>query len=200
MAAIKDTAFELRVSNHMYDTTKNITGKFQEGSPAADAVCAAGFLVVPGNRLPNEGYTGINNENAYYMGVAGTDTDPAIYACNTFNVQELTDAFGNAYKVGTNTLGLPIPEGYRGTYTRIDEGDMMRFGIGNFTAAISTNGFATLGTSTNAGKLVPAASAPTTTGALYFEIVESGTFTQGAYAGFGYVLVKAHRVNVSTVM
>lgn len=197
MAAITNSAFELRVSNHMYDTTKNITGKFQEGSPAADAVCAAGFLVVPGERLPNEGYTDIKNENAYIMGAAATATDAAIYACNTFNVQELTDAFGNAYKVGTNTLGLPIPAGYRGTYTRIDEGDMMRFGIGNFTTAISTNGYATIGTSTNAGKLVPAASAPTTTGALYFEIVESGTFTQGAYAGFGYVLVKAHRVNTA---
>lgn len=194
MAAITNSAFELRVSNHLFDTTKNITGKFQNSTPA-DEECAAGFLVVPGERLPNEGYADIKNENAYYMGAAATATDEAIYACNTFNVQEVTDPLGNVYKVGTNTLGLPIPAGQRGTYTRIDEGDMMRFGIGNFTTAISTNGFATLGTSTNAGKLVPAASAPTTTGALYFEIVGSGTFTQGAYAAFGYVLVKAHRVH-----
>lgn len=196
MAAIENTAFELRVSNHMFDTTKNITGKFQEGSPtAADAVCAAGFLVVPGERLANEGYADVKNENAYIMGAAATATDEAIYACNPFNVQEIAGPFGTVYKVGSNVLGLPIPAGERGTFTRIDEGDMMRFGIGNFTTAISTNGFATLGTSTNAGKLVPAASAPTTTGALYFEIVESGNFTQGAYAGFGYVLVKAHRVH-----
>jgi hypothetical protein len=195
MAAITNSAFELRVSNHLFDTTKNITGKFQEGSPAADAVCAAGFLVVPGERLQNEGYAStVKNENAYIMGAAAA-TDEAIYACNTFNVQELAGPFGTVYKVGSNTLGLPIPAGERGTYTRIDEGDMIRFGIGNFTTAISTNGYATLGTSTNAGKLVPAASAPTTTGALYFEIVESGNFTQGAYAGFGYVLVKAHRVH-----
>lgn len=195
MAAITNSAFELRVSNHLFDTTKNITGKFQNSTPA-DEECAAGFLVVPGTRLTNEGYgSSVYNENAYLMSAAGTATDEAIYACNTFNVQEVTDPLGNVYKVGTNTLGLPIPAGQRGTYTRIDEGDMMRFGIGNFTTAISTNGFATLGTSTNAGKLVPAASAPTTTGALYFEIVESGTFTQGAYAAFGYVLVKAHRVH-----
>lgn len=191
-----NSAFELRVSNHLFDTTKNITGKYQEGSPtAADAACPSGLLVVPGERLPNEGYTDIKNENAYLMGAAATATDEAIYACNTFNVQEVTDPLGNVYKVGTNTLGLPIPAGQRGTYTRIDEGDMMRFGIGNFTTAISTNGYATLGTSTNAGKLVPAASAPTTTGALYFEIVESGKFTTGAYAAFDYVLVKAHRVH-----
>lgn len=193
MAAIENTAFELRVSNHMFDTTKNITGKFQEGSPATDAVCAAGFLVVPGERLDNEGYADVKNENAYIMGAAATATDGAIYACNTFNVQEIAGPFGTVYKVGSNILGLPIPAGERGTYTRIDEGDMMRFGIGNFTGAISTNGFATIAN----GLLTPAAAAPTDMGALYFEIVESGNFTQGAYAGFGYVLVKAHRVHAA---
>ena len=195
MGAITNSAFELRVSNHMFDTTKNITGKYQEGSPAADAVCAAGFLVVPGDKLPNEGYTSIYNENAYIMGAAATATDAAIYACNTFNVQELTDAFGNAYKVGHNVLGLAVPAGQRGTYTRLDEGDICRLGIGNFTTAISTNTYGTLGTSTNAGKIVPAASAPATTGAIYFTIEGSGKFTQGAYAGFDYVDVKVHRVH-----
>lgn len=197
MAAITNSAFELRVSNHMYDTTKNITGKFQNSTPA-DELCAAGFLVVPGGKLPNEGYSGLYNENAYIMGAATSAAAEAIYACNTFNVQELTDAFGNAYKVGTNILGLAIPAGQRGTYTRIDEGDIIRLGIGNFTTAISTNGFATLGTSTNAGKLVPAAAAPTDQYALYFTIEGSGKFTQGAYAGFDYVDVKAHRVHVYT--
>lgn len=192
MAAITNSAFELRVSNHLFDTTKNITGKYQES--ATDAICAAGFLVVPGDKLPNEGYSGVYNENAYIMGAASSATDEAIYACNTFNVQELTDALGNVYKVGSNTLGLAVPAGERGTFTRIDAGDIIRLGIGNFTTAISTNGYATLGTSTNAGKLVPAASAPTTTGTLYFTIEGSGKFTQGAYAGFDYVDVKAHRV------
>ena len=197
MAAIVNSACELRGSNHMFDTTKNITGKFQEGSPAADAVCAAGFLVVPGDKLPNEGYADLVNENAYIMVAAASATAEAIYACNTFNVQELTDAFGNAYKVGTNTLGLAIPAGQRGTYTRLDEGEILRFGVGNFTAAISTNKFATLGASTNAGKLVPAASAPTATGTWYFSIEGSGNFTQGAYSGFGYVDVKVHRVHTA---
>ena len=194
MAAITNSAFELRVSNHMFDTTKNITGRFQNSTPA-DELCAAGFLVVPGNKLPNEGYSGVYNENAYIMGAADTATADALYACNTFNVQELTDAFGNAYKVGSNILGLPIPAGQNGTYTRLDEGDICRFGIGNFTTAISTNGYGTLGTSTNAGKIVPAASAPTTTGTWYFTIEGSGKFTQGAYAGFDYVDVKVHRVH-----
>lgn len=194
MAAITNSAFELRVSNHIFDTTKNITGKFQNSTPA-DELCAAGFVVVPGDALANEGYTSIDNENAYLMSAAGDATAESLYACNTFNVQELTDAFGNAYKVGGNTLGLPIPSGQRGTYTRLDEGDIARWGIGNFTTAISTNGYATLGTSTNAGKWVPAASAPTTTGAWYLEIKGTGNFTQGAYNGFGYVLCKVHRVH-----
>ncbi len=194
MPHIENTAFELRVSNHMFDTTKNVAGKFQNSTPA-DEECPAGFLVVPTGKLPNEGYSGVYNENAYLMGAAAEATAEEIYACNTFNVQELPGPFGTSYKVGTNTLGLPIPSGRVGTYTRIDAGNMARFGIGNFTAAISTNGYATLGTSTNAGKLVPAASAPTTTGALYFTIEEQGKFTQGAYAGMEYVLLKAHRVN-----
>lgn len=194
MAAITNSAFELRVSNHLFDTTKNITGKFQNSTPA-DELCAAGFLVVPGDKLANEGYSGIYNENAYLMSAAGDATAEALYACNTFNVQELTDAFGNAYKVGSNTLGLAVPAGQRGTYTRLDEGDICRFGIGNFTTAISTNGYGTLGTSTNAGKIVPAASAPTATGTWYFTIEGSGKFTQGAYAGFDFVDVKVHRVH-----
>lgn len=192
---ITNSAFELRVSNHMFDTTKNITGKFQNSTPA-DEACAAGFLVVPGNRLQNEGYANtVKNENAYLMGAADTATADALYACNTFNVQEIAGPFGTVYKVGSNTLGLPVPAGERGTYTRLDEGDICRFGIGNFTTAISTNGYGTLGTSTNAGKIVPSASAPTATGTWYFTIEGSGNFTQGAYAGFAYVDVKVHRVH-----
>lgn len=195
MGAIVNSAFELRVSNHMFDTTKNITGKFQNSTPA-DEECAAGFLVVPGNRLQNEGYAStVKNENAYLMAAADDATAEAIYACNTFNVQEIAGPFGTVYKVGSNILGLPVPAGERGTFTRLDEGDILRLGTGNFTTAISTNGYATLGTSTNAGKLVPAASAPTATGTLYFTIEGSGNFTQGAYAGFGFVDVKVHRVH-----
>ena len=194
MAAITNSAFELRVSNHMFDTTKNIAGKFQNSTPA-DEICAAGFLCVPGTKLDNEGYSGIKNENAYLMGAAGSATAEALYACNTFNVQELSGPFSTVYKVGHNVLGLAVPAGERAAFTRLDEGDICRFGIGNFTTAISTNGYGTLGTSTNAGKIVPAASAPTTTGAWYFTIESSGKFTQGAYAGFDYVDVKVHRVH-----
>lgn len=189
MPHIENTAFELRVSNHMFDTTKNVAGKFQNSTPA-DEECPAGFLVVPTGKLPNEGYSGVYNENAYLMGAAAEATAEEIYACNTFNVQELPGPFGTSYKVGTNTLGLPIPAGQRGTYTRIDEGDIMRLGVGNFASAPTVGQYA----SVQDGKLVPAADAPTTMGALYFEVLSTGTFTQGAYASFAYYLLRAHRV------
>ena len=36
--------------------------------------------------------------------------------------------------------------------------------------------------------------APETAGALYFEILETGNFTVGAYSGFAYYLLRAKRV------
>nr|DAO06067.1 MAG TPA: hypothetical protein [Caudoviricetes sp.] len=190
MSYIAKTAFELRVSNHQFDTTKNVTGLYQNASNAAEA-CSAGFLVAQNGLLPNEGYTGVNNENAWKMKLAATGAG-VIYACNTFNVNILKDdVTGAEYKVGTNTLGLPIPAGNRGTYTRIDEGDIIRVGVGNFTAAPGTSD--TVATIAN-GLVTSGATAPDTTGLLYFEILGNGTFTQGAYAGFAYYDLRAVRV------
>ena len=109
-------------------------------------------------------------------------------------MQEIAGRNGNVYKIGPETLGLGIPAGERDTFTRIDflSGDRhYRFGVGNLTTALSTNKFLTI----SAGQLAPAASAPTTAGALYFKVLGTGTFTEGAYASFGYVDVEAH-VNV----
>ena len=80
----------------------------------------------------------------------------------------------------------------RGTYTRIDEGDMFRIGVGNFTAA-PTEGqnIATIGAG---GLLTAGTAAPETAGALYFEILETGNFTVGAYSSFAYYLLRAKRV------
>ena len=192
MAAIAKTAAELRVSNHVWEKEKNVTGKFQESD--ADAVCAAGYLCKRVSLLPNEGYTSINNENAWLMNAAtSSDVTDEIYFCNTFGVQELADANGNVYKVGRDTLGLALPAGQRGTFTRIDgiqSHDIIRFGEGNFASAPTVGKFATI----DAGKLKPAASASSTAGELYFEILGTGTFTVGAYAGFTYYDVRAKRV------
>lgn len=195
MAAIQNTAFEVKVSNHEFDSVANITGIFHNGSDQPE-VCAAGFLCVREELVQNEGYpSGVLNHNTWIMNAA-VDTDTVatpIYACNTFNVNELIDATtGEVYKVNGNTLGLAIPAGARGTFTRIDfSGDCIyRFGVGNASTAISTNTFFTI----DDGLLVPAATAPATNGAPYFELVGTGTFTQGAWAAFGYIDVIAKHV------
>lgn len=195
MAAIANTAAELRVSNHVWQKNKNVTGLYQDASNSnAPDICPAGYLVKPVSLMPCEGYSGIKNENAWIMNMADdTDATGEVYFCNTFNVQEVTDALGNVYKVGPNTLGLAIPAGERGTFTRIDGMEMhdqIRFGIGNFKSAPTVGKFATI----EDGLLKPADTAPTTTGELYFEIMATGNFTTGAYAAFGYVDVRAHRV------
>ena len=189
-----NTAFELRVSNHVWEKQKNITGFYKAGeSPAA---CYAGQLVVQGAQLPNEGYpTGFYNENAWVMTKPSGNLTQDIYACNTFNVNEIQDPVtGNIYKVGSNTLGLPIPAGQRGTYTRIDEGDMMRFGVGNFNGTPTVGQYATVNEN---GSLVPSASIPTGINTLYFEVLSTGSFTQGAYASFAYYLLRAKRVRTT---
>ena len=193
MAVIADTAAELRVSNHVWEKTKNVTGLYQDAANNdAPDTCAAGYLVKPVGLMDNEGYANIKNENAWIMNMAdAADATGEVYFCNTFGVQEITAPDGNIYKVGPNTLGLPIPAGERGTYTRIEHLDHIRFGVGNFASTPTVGKFATI----DDGLLKPANAAPTTTGELYFEVVGTGTFTTGAYAGFAYYDVIAHRMN-----
>ena len=195
MAAIAYTAAELRVSNHLWEKNKNITGKYQES--ATDTICNAGFLCKPVSQLPCDGYsTAIYNENAWLMNMADdTDATGDVYFCNTFDVQEIA-AGDNIFRVGAKTLGLPLPAGERGTFTRIDGFEMhdqIRFGVGNFKSTPTVGQYATI----EDGLLKPAASAPTTTGELYFEILATGTFTEGAYAAFTYYDVRAMRVITS---
>ena len=184
MAYIANTAFEVRVSNHEFDSTANITGVFQNGSSEAE-ICSAGFLCKRTAQTLNEGYpAGTYNTNDWVM-KAGAATD-ILFAANPHNVNEITDPVtGNVYKVGANTLGLPIPAGVRDTFTYInpDGTHIYRFGVGNLTTALSTNGFLEV----SSGLLAPAAAAPDAGSGIYFQVVGKGTFTEGAYAGFGYV-------------
>ena len=184
MAYIANTAFEVRVSNHEFDSAANITGVFQNGSSAAE-ICSAGFLCKRDSQTQNEGYpAGTKNTNTWVM-TAGAATD-ILFAANPHNVNEITDPVtGNTYKVGANTLGLPIPAGVRDTFTYInpDGTHIYRFGVGNLTTALSTNGFLEV----SSGLLAPAAAAPDAGSGIYFQVIGTGTFTEGAYAGFGYV-------------
>ena len=188
MAYIANTMFETKVTNAVFDETLNITGKYQASNAAAD--CSAGLLCVRGDNLPNEGYTGINNMNAYYM-TAATDTDlDNIFACNTFDIQTAQTGRGNVYKIGAETLGLGIPADMYGTFTKIvfDGNKIYRFGAGNLSADPSTNTYFTIAN----GLLVPAAAAPTA-GKPYFKLVDTGVATEGAYASMTYYDVLACR-------
>lgn len=198
MAFIENSAFEKRVSNHEFDSTANITGKFQN-SGADEEICP-GFLCVRGTRIPNEGYENVgpagatitlNNTNTWNM-VAAADSDTAqkgIYACDPFDVNMASDGQGNFWKVGANTLSIRIPAGYKTTYARIyfNNDFTYRFGIGLLSADLGSNTYFTIAN----GLLVPSASAPSDAGTPYFELVTTGTFTEGAYAGFEYVEVMA---------
>lgn len=193
MALIEKTAFECKVTGNEFNGIANVAGQFQTAAGAAE-ICSAGFLCTIKGPLPGEGYTGINNMNAYiFQAAAAPGVDDVVYACNTGNVNMVTGVGGNNYKIGANTLGLPIPAGETGNFTEIDfkaNTKIYRFGVGNLSTALGTNKFFTVAN----GLLVPAAAAPTAAGSVYFELVDTGTFTEGPWAAFGYVDVKARAV------
>lgn len=192
MGFIEKTAFEARVSNNRKNDLCNITGHYQ--ASGADADCSAGLLCVRKEQLPCAGFTGVLNENAWYMeaATAAANAGDVIYACNTYDTQLLAGRHGNAYYVGTETLGLGIPAGREGTFTKIvfDGDRTYRFGVGNANAELGTNKFLTI----ENGLLKPVAAAPTANGALYFKVKGTGNFTEGTTASFGYIDVEPHVV------
>jgi hypothetical protein len=200
MAYIANTAFEARITNNAQDQLAHIAGLFQAGSPAAAADCSAGFLCVRSELAPNEGFdnpsgTRVYNENTWIM-EAATDAatvDDVIYACDTYDTQLITAPGGQNYFVGTETLGLGVPAGRYGNFTRIDfdNQSVYRFGIGNLSAAISTNTYFTI----DDGLLVPAAAAPSDAGAVYFKLRGTGSFVKGNSEAFTYYDVVACKVS-----
>lgn len=196
MAYIEKTAFEPRITNNEFNELCNITGRYQVSD--ADADCSAGLLVVRGEQLPCAGFKGVKNENAFYMNAAGAaaNADTGVYACNTYEWPMLGGRNGNNYAVGTATLGLGVPAGRDGTFTEIvfDGKHAYRFGEGNVNGAIGENTIFTIAN----GLLVPAAAAPTATGAIYFKLKGTGNFTEGAGQSFMYYDVWACKVSTVT--
>lgn len=201
MAYIANTAFEARITNNSRDNLSHIAGLYQASSANAD--CSAGLLCVRDSLVPNEGFdnptgTRVYNENTWYMTAAASTAtiDDVIYACDTYDVQLLTGKrTGLNYFVGTETLGLGVPAGRYGNFTRInfDNESVYRFGVGNLNASISTNTYFTI----DDGQLAPAASAPATAGSIYFELRGTGNFVEGTQQSFGYVDVVACKVTVA---
>lgn len=198
MAFTANTAFEARITNNSRDNLSHIAGLYQASSANAD--CSAGFLCVRASLAPNEGFdnpsgTRVYNENTWIMNAAtdAATADTGVYACDTYDNQLISAANGNNYFVGTETLGLGAPAGRYCNFTRInfDGESVYRFGIGNLSAALSTNTYFTI----DDGLLVPSASAPTTTGAIYFELRGTGNFVAGNRQSFQYVDVVACKVS-----
>lgn len=191
MATISSTAFEARVTNNEFDALCNITGLYQESSSAAE--CPAGLLCVRGDNLPCEGFPStVHNENAYYMTSAASTVmgNEPLYACNMYEAKMIT-AGDNQYFIGTETLGLAVPAGRYGTFTRIafDGVSKYRFGEGNFASALSSEGYAVLAAN---GLLTPAESAPSDAGTPYFVVKATGSFVEGTTNSFGFVDLEAH--------
>ena len=195
MAFIENTAFEARITNNQFDDQCNITGLYQASSENAD--CSAGLLCVRNGQLPCEGFTDVDNENAWYMNAAQStvNANDVIYACNTYDVQYLSHANGNLFAVGLGTLGLGAPAGRYCTFTRIDFNgyNVYRFGVGNINADVGGNTFFTIAN----GLLVPAASAPATAGSIYFELRGTGNFVEGAQNSYVYYDLCAKTLTVA---
>jgi len=189
MAFTANTAFEARIVNDRFDDLANIAGKYFVSTTATD--CSAGQLCIRDSLLDCEGFTGVKNENTWKMVKATNSTTAAtpIYACDPHDWPLLGNG-RNLWAVGTETLGLGIPAGRYGSFRRVhfDGVSVYRFGIGNLSAALSTNTYFTISAD---GLLTPAAAAPSTAGTPYFELRGTGNFTEGTSASFGYVDVVA---------
>ena len=184
MALSEKTAFEARITNNDRENLSHIAGVYQAGEANAD--CSAGLLCVRKGQIPCEGFTGVYNENTWYMEAATTadNAESVIYACDTYDVQLLPGKGVKLFAVGAETLGLGVPAGRYGNFTRIDfDGQSVyRFGEGNVTLNTESDKYFTI----DSGVLTSTATKPVTDGALYFELRGTGKFTEGAGQSFGY--------------
>ena len=195
MSFTANTAFEARITNNEFDDLCNITGKYYVSTTATD--CSAGHLCVRDSLLDCEGFTGVKNENAWKM-VDATDAATAndvVYACNTYESKLINDGDNHNYFIGSETLGLGVPAGRYGTFTKInfDGQSVYRFGVGNLSTTLGTNTYFTIAN----GLLVPDDEAPATAGSIYFELRGTGNFVEGTSNSFGYVDVVAKKVSVA---
>ena len=202
MAFTEKTAFEARLTNNENDILSHVAGKYIDPNNNSNyADCDAGQLVVRNangsQKVLCEGFESANvyNDNTWVMvdASASANVDTPVFACDTYDTQ-LIGSGENNYFIGARTLGLGVPAGRCGNFTRInfDGQSIYRFGEGNFSA-FPDKQFATIAN----GKLVPTASAPATAGAIYFQIVNGGVFVEGTSDSFRYFDVIAKRVTVA---
>lgn len=189
MASIANTFFEVKNSNLINDAMQNIAGTFETSSEPD--ICAAGFLCVKTTLIPCSGYTGINNGNQWVFnaatnGAPGTNgVKPEIYAFNSYDINTVTGNNGNTWRLGAETAGLELPAGEIGTFTKIIEGEIYRFGTGNFSTTPTSLPAYKYVTIAN-GLLVASNSKPTAGTGFFFEILNASAaenYTVGTWNG-----------------
>lgn len=189
--------FEVTVSNSVRNQVQNVTGKYGTGTGTGFTAqaCPAGRLVVQNGLLPLEGYEDYKllNGNAWYFNdaasgivVGATGDHTGIFACNTYNVNRVSDG-ENAWNLGARTLGLTVPADERTDFTELYVGEQYTFGVDNFTAKpddITTNKYATIAN----GQWTATNTAPTD-GGVYAQIMRTKPVNEGtSFWGDGYVL------------
>ena len=198
MSFTANCAFELKVSNSVNNQLQNVPGYFgsNTGDSFVAADCDAGMVVVPNGLTKSEGYAakGILNGNTWYMNAAtngaagGLGDHTGLYAFNNYEGDITTDAFGNEWHLGMDTLGVGLPAGHRGTFTELIVGEQILIGVGNFTSSTAPTAGQTCAKIVN-GKWTPVASNAVPAGEVYAEILRTVPLTAGAWAaGTGYIL------------
>lgn len=202
MAFTANTAFEVKISNGIYNGLQNVAGKFGSFADTVftGADISAGFLAVQNSLIPAEGYESIVdgsskpkilNGNTWYFTqassgiVAGyTGDHTGIYAANTYDVNKVTSG-DLAYNLGQKTLGLGIPADTIGDFTELIVGEQYKFGAGNFAATPTVGQYVTV----SSGKWSSSSGSAPTTGAIYGKVLRKEPFNEGAsYFGDGYVV------------
>lgn len=183
MPSIPNTGFEVKVTNMQYNATQNIAGVFHNAKDEVEA-CPSGFLCTRKKLLPNSGYAGVNNGNAWIMEAAvsgapsASGTVPKIYAFNSYDVNRVGQG-NNTWMMGANTFGLELPaDGIPGTFTEIIEGEQYVFGSGNFATLPADTATAIYATIAD-GLLVASATEPPAGTGFWFEITAKVNPTVG---------------------
>ena len=156
MSFIAQTAFLPRMWNNRNDDLQNLAGKFLNASDEG-IDCSAGYFVVKGDHMVGGGYE-------FTEAADGTGD---LYICNPGDVQRLSNG-SNLWAVGKNTLGLGIPAGEMGNFTKAKPGETYAFGYGNFSTLVdaTTNKYAEI----DDGLLVGTNEAPAAGSGIYFEL------------------------------
>lgn len=202
MAFTANTAFEVKVSNGIYNGLTNIAGKFGSfaDSTFTPADISAGFFAVQNSLIPSEGYESIVdgsskpkilNGNTWYMTAASsgivagfTGDHTGIYAANTYDVNKVSNG-DLQYNLGEKTLGLGIPAGERGDFHELIVGEQYKFGAGNFASLPTVGQYVLI----SSGKWSASQASAPTTGAVYGKVLRTEPFNEGAsYWGEGYIV------------